>query len=315
MIYNGPATCLHLTHLRANNNYIAELDLSGQHALEEVNCSSNQLRVLDLGGLAHLSVLDCHGNRLTELILQGCTTLEVLECAGNELVSLDGLGATLCALDCSDNGLPHLDVSGCPGLARLYCAGNAIQTLDIRANGELHVLQTVDGTAPVVIASEGQHHRILELRRRGGLGTEMEDVSVMDSWELHHFAVTYDGGDIESKLLEVVGHPECDRGTALMIYWTNAPHYFLRYAERTEVQPYELDGWDLLHAIESRFQDGGFANQSIWFDPCNDKQTRSVRGHDWTVDDALTDRPVLRGIPKSLLRTSGGPLPSPGVIE
>ena len=304
-----------LTHLRMSNNYVAGLDLVGQQALEEVDCSSNQLRSLELGDLASLSVLDCHGNRLTALRVDGCTALEVLECASNELDVLEALGARLCALDCADNALTELDVSGCPGLARLYCAGNLVEELDIRANGELHVLQTLANTAPKVMATERQRHRILELRRREGLGVEMEDVAVMDSWELHHFAAMYGGGDAEAKLLEVIHHPECDRGTALMIYWTNAPHYFLRYAEREEVQPYELDGWDLLHEIERRFQGEGFTRQNIWFDPFNDKQTRSVRGHDWTVDDSLTDRPVKRGIPSGLMKTSGGPPASTAVTE
>ena len=294
-----------LRSLRVGHNYIASLDLEGLVGLTEVLCPNNQLASLRLGTLPQLAVLDCHRNRLRSLELDGCPGLEVLECASNELTALNLPGSALCALDCSENALTQLDVSHCAGLARLYCGGNPFETLDIRANPELHVLHSVAGTAPEVLATDAQRHRILELRRRHGLGTGTEDVAEMDSWELHDFAASYQGSEAEAKLLEVVRHPACDRGTALMIYWTNAPHYYLRYASRQEVQPYEQAGWDLLEAIEERIRSDRFEHREIWFDPHHDKQTRSVRGHDWTVDDTLTDRPTKREIPSDLLAPAG----------
>ena len=101
-------------------------------------------------------------------------------------------------------------------------------------------------------------------------------------------------------------HPACDLGTALMVYWTSAPHYYLQYASRDEVEAYEVPGWDLVTGIEQRVESGFYASQEIWFDPRNDKQTRSVRGHDWTADDRLVRRPAKRSIPERMLQPSLG---------
>ena len=296
----------HLRSLRVGYNYIESLDLSAMGHLTEVMCGNNQLSALLLADHPLLTVLQCSGNRLTDLPLRGCRALEVLECAGNELTSLDLPGGALCALDCSGNSLQSLDTSHCLGLARLYCGGNGLDEIDIRSNSELFVIDTTGSTAsPKVVATDAQRHRILELRRRHGLGTETDNIAGMNSWELHDFAASYNGGDVERRLLEVVQHPHCDKGTALMIYWTNAPHYYLRYASRDEVQPYEQDGWDLLHAIEERIRAEAFAHRDIWFDPHNDKQTRSIRGFDWTEDGTLTASPTKRVIPERLLVPTG----------
>jgi hypothetical protein len=129
----------------------------------------------------------------------------------------------------------------------------------------------------------------------------------MDPFELHLHAATVRGRDAERELLAVVQAPACDLGTALMVYWTSSPHYYLRYAERSEVQPYELAGWDLLAAIEERMSRGGFTSERIWFDPRDDKQTRSVRGVDWTKDDRIVRLPGKREIPDLMKRATARP--------
>ena len=65
-----------------------------------------------------------------------------------------------------------------------------------------------------------------------------------------------------------------------------------------------LAGWDLLRCVEDRVALDDFASRSIWFDPRNDKQTRSVRGWDWTRDETLVRRPTRRDIPVVLTRPS-----------
>ena len=119
----------------------------------------------------------------------------------------------------------------------------------------------------------------------------------MDAFELHDLAVSIGGRDVEARLLAVVTAPHCDLGTARMVYWTSSPHYYQRYAHRDEVPEYERAGWDLLAAIEDRVARGGYASAGIQFDPERDRQTRSVRGVDWTADQRLVRTTNVREIP------------------
>jgi hypothetical protein len=197
-------------------------------------------------------------------------------------------------------------MSGLGGLADLDCAGNPLQTLDVRRNVELCRLVTrgAGDAGPEVVATEVQQHRLRELRDRLGLGSGSAEPAGMTSFELHDYVQTIRGRDTEERLLEVVRLPTCDLGTALLVYWTSSPHYYLRYATRDEVQDYEAPGWDLLATIEDRVSKGAFDSKRIWFDPRNDKQTRSVRGVDWTVDGRIVRVKHQREIPDHMLAPS-----------
>ncbi|NCG17663.1 MAG: DUF4274 domain-containing protein [Rhodobacterales bacterium] len=249
--------------------------------------------------------MNASDNRLVHLVLGGARALVELQCGGNELETLD-LSAckSLCLLDCTANELRQLDCSNNSELAHLSCANNAIRTLDIATNIDLCVLSAVGTGGVTVNATDAQKHRLVELRVVYGLTSGSEEISRMNSWELHEYASNCAGRANETELLQIVHDPRCDLGTALMVYWMGAPHYYRQYQERDEVQPYERLGWDLLMAVQERIQSGFYVQANIWFDPRNDKQTRSVRGHDWTLDDRLVQLPAKWRIPREMTAPS-----------
>jgi len=156
-----------------------------------------------------------------------------------------------------------------------------------------------------VQASTQQRRRLEELRRRHGLSSGSEHRAGLNTWELHDLAVEASASASEEELRAIVEHPACDLGTALLVYWTAAPHYYLQYASREEVEAFEVPGWDLLATIEARVAGGHYTSQQVRFDPRNDKQTRSIRGKDWTVDDRLVRTPPKRAIPPIMLQAVG----------
>jgi len=298
---------LALRELSIERNYVDALDLRTHAALQRVEASYNQLAVLALGVHPALQVLDVAHNRLGALALGGAAALEVLEVQGNALSVLDLTGLQqLCALDCTGNTLAVLSPRDAPRLARLSCQDNRIATLDVRGNGELFRLWSGEAD---VHATPRQRRRIPTLRLAAGL-PEHEDPERMDAFELHEAALQARGRGSEERLLQLARHPRCDLGTALLIYWTGAPHYYLQYASGDELVEYKRVGWEVLRAIEDRVERGDFQTAEIWFDPHHDKQTRSVRGVDWTVDDRLLRSPQCRSIPPWMVRaTSAAPVP------
>jgi hypothetical protein len=104
--------------------------------------------------------------------------------------------------------------------------------------------------------------------------------AVTDPEELHLFADGFNWDCGCSEMAQVIAHPLCDFGTALLVYWRGSPRYYLRYKDRSEVKKHELPVFDLLQEIERRVLAGKFRTRSQPYDPRND------RSHDCTVDYA-----------------------------
>ncbi len=292
--------------IRLAGNYIDQIDVSHLHRLTCLELFANQLTRLAVTEHPDLVEIDVRDNRLEGLELAGAISLQVLRCAGNGLVELDLANLrSLCLVDCSENCLSTLDLSDAAGLAELRCEGNPITALDIRANQELcRFVSRGPRDGPVVVtATPSQRHRLRELRVLEGLGSGSSDLNRLDRWELHDLALSLKSHQT-GRLLKVAQHPQCDLGTALLVYWTSRPHHYHRYETRDELEPYEVAGWDLIHAIEARFEADDFSTREVWFDPRNDKQTTSVCGHDWTHDDLGVAQPIQRPLPVELMQPS-----------
>lgn len=293
--------------LKVHGNYLEALDLRPAPALVRLEARGNQIRALELPSPSRLEELDLSDNRL-EALAPDAPSLVVLRAAGNELRSVSVAGCPkLALLDVSDNALESLDPAPAVDLVELRCANNPLSRLGVRANRQLVRLSTRDpgGRGPAVDGTERQRHALAELRVAHGLGSGAAEPSGMDPWELHELAAALSGRDGEARLHEVVTAPRCDLGTLLMIYWTSAPHYYLKYPRRDEVPEFERDGWDLLAAIEARVRARDFASTDVPFDPRRDRHTRSVWGVDWTVDDRVVKGPACRQIPDFMVVASG----------
>jgi hypothetical protein len=95
--------------------------------------------------------------------------------------------------------------------------------------------------------------------------------------ELHAYAREFNWDAGCKEMRDVIRHPLCDLGTALLIYWYAGPGYYLKYADRSEVQDYENDSLALIEEIEQRVKDQQFKTATQPFDP------RDHEGTDWTT--------------------------------
>lgn len=298
--------CPQLRELDCARNYLDRLALRSLDRLETVDVSRNQLERLDLGRCPALVRLDCGTNHLRSLDVADCPSLLTLVCPSNSLtaLALEGCPA-LCELRADDNALTSMDVAATPRLARLTLSGNPLTSVDLTGARISH-LELEPG--PDVHATPLQAALLTPLRVAAGLPVGGRDLAGLDRFGVHALATRYDEPDREARFLEVVRDPErCARGTALMLYWMAAPHYYLQFEVREEVPRYALPGWDLIEAVEERVRADAYVHDDIPFDPRDDQQTTDPRGRDWTRDAAAegSREGRRRTIPAFMMRASG----------
>ena len=95
-----------------------------------------------------------------------------------------------------------------------------------------------------------------------------------DPEELHVFANTWNWDKGTWALEEILRNPACEGATALMLYWRARPEYYLQFADRTalEADPAQagnLEGFDFLTQLETRYLAGAFPVRAITFDPAD----------------------------------------------
>jgi Leucine-rich repeat (LRR) protein len=121
-----------LTSITAAAGNIASLDLSGNPAIQTVDChNDNSLTSLNLAGCVHLTTLQCGScNGLTALDVHTCTALVTLSCNNcTTLAALNVTGlTTLTTLNCWTTALVTLDVHTCTALVTLDCHSTATLT-------------------------------------------------------------------------------------------------------------------------------------------------------------------------------------------
>jgi hypothetical protein len=88
--------------------------------------------------------------------------------------------------------------------------------------------------------------------------------------ELHAFADGFNWDCGAKELLQVIRHPMCDRGTALLVYWRSQPGYYLQYADRASLRPEQQELFDLQREIENRIRAGDYQTAVCTYDPQND---------------------------------------------
>ncbi|HEY2586415.1 MAG TPA: DUF4274 domain-containing protein [Tepidisphaeraceae bacterium] len=139
-----------------------------------------------------------------------------------------------------------------------------------------------DASAPAAVPEAG---------RVSGLVREMQSAV-----ELQAFAELFNWEGGLAPRYEVLRHPACDDGTALMIYWDT--RVFDRAAD--EVPEWERAAYELAIAIEERLCAGGFPGKSIRFDPKADRH--------WEWDHFFAN--ARRELPSAVFEaTAGEPVP------
>jgi hypothetical protein len=128
-----------------------------------------------------------------------------------------------------------------------------------------------------------------------------------DGW--HRIALYGNWDFIEPEVWRwIVTRPDCDRATALAIFWKAQPEYYLQYSGAQAVPASERDAYSLLALIRDRWAAGSYTRGELAFDPDSDA---------WPIDQAdLTRRygdRVERLMPAAMrVRLSGRHIPDQG---
>lgn len=118
----------------------------------------------------------------------------------------------------------------------------------------------------------------------------------MSSIELHHFACNFNWDCGIDELAAVIKHPECDAGTAMMIFWLGQPTYYYRRHRDGKLAEHEHPTLEFLRHIETRLMSDDFAHSAIACDPFN------IMGHPRTRGTAR-EREVLN--PRLFIKLDG----------
>ena len=87
---------------------------------------------------------------------------------------------------------------------------------------------------------------------------------------LHYLANwwNWDDGKTEEVMKQILAHPLCDRGTALLLYWRSQTPEI--EADVSRIPLYQQPDFELAALIEARLQENQFASEVISYDPKED---------------------------------------------
>lgn len=85
--------------------------------------------------------------------------------------------------------------------------------------------------------------------------------------ELHAFAKSWNWDGGTERMRDVIEHPNCDAGTALLVYWYASPEFYSAFASRDDVPEWARETYDLIVDIEGRYLRGAYKTKSIAYDP------------------------------------------------
>ncbi len=84
--------------------------------------------------------------------------------------------------------------------------------------------------------------------------------------ELHYLASIFNWDDDTEVLEWIINSPLCDKGTALLIFWSSQPDFYTRFENEQEAE-YERDTFRLIRNIIKNYQDGFYKKARFRFNP------------------------------------------------
>ncbi|MBC7876655.1 MAG: DUF4274 domain-containing protein [Anaerolineales bacterium] len=123
------------------------------------------------------------------------------------------------------------------------------------------------------------------------------------SEKLNEFAAHYNWDDGFEVPVWIINNPQCDRGTALMMYWRAEPQYFCKYATCDDIpnSGWQISHYDFIREVEEKYINGFYKFQEILFNPRYDMSS-GMEGYDWTQED--NEIPQHRKIPAEMFEPS-----------
>ncbi|MCX6481303.1 MAG: DUF4274 domain-containing protein [Mycobacterium sp.] len=126
--------------------------------------------------------------------------------------------------------------------------------------------------------------------------------------DLHRRALEYNWDNGVAGARSIAEHPDCDRATALLLYWRLTPHYFRRYLSVDDVPVRLQEAANLVRGLETRLLTGNYRTNALPFDPADDGGVDRTRASD--EEESL----AVRRIPVELYEACG-PVPERGASE
>jgi hypothetical protein len=131
---------------------------------------------------------------------------------------------------------------------------------------------------------------------------EFEDETNAETeWEEIHYALSnynFDAGISFPRA--IVSHPDCDKGTALMLFWRLSPDNYTQFdREDPESAPlFWREKFILLINLMNNYESGFYRNESICFNPSDDY------GHNWLCE--LIKKKREWEIPPNMMKPTSG---------
>jgi hypothetical protein len=89
-----------------------------------------------------------------------------------------------------------------------------------------------------------------------------------DDWHIAADSWNWDNGLMP--LTWIIRQRQCDKATALNIFYLSAPEYYLQFAgDRTRMPPWHVDNFDFICELRQRYVDGFYTRSEIALDVSN----------------------------------------------
>jgi hypothetical protein len=118
----------------------------------------------------------------------------------------------------------------------------------------------------------------------------------------HIFVLGANWDFTDIKLFEwIASQPDCDKATALVLFWKGQGDYYAKFANESEVPPVNVDGYRLARLIRDRWASGKYIHSNIAFEMEKDVWKQNFA----EIDSALGPN-ALGKIPVSMRQDIAG---------
>ncbi|WP_024479777.1 DUF4274 domain-containing protein [Cellulophaga baltica] len=269
-----------LIDLNCPGNELIELDLTENEKLEKLNCQFNQIRQLDLSKNNKLKYLLIRYLPVKTNDIQFPTINKIEELYIDETeISTINLNKfqNLRKLKIGEK-IESIDVSPCKSLDSLSLIRTKLESLDISECPNLWNFSMWEGEIEKLTCNEFQSFIIPKIKKKLKQKASSAQINIIKTYQQHLEALSHNWDEGFSKLKKILKDENCDKATAIAIFWMGQPNYYLQFKKISEVPDHAKEGFRFLNKLEKQLMDDFFQVNVISFNPKN------YQNNDWTMD-------------------------------